>query len=180
MLVVTASYEGQPADNAAHFVNWLENVQDASAFAGIKFGVFGCGNRDWVNTYQRVPKLVDELLGAHGGVRLVERGEGDAAAAEFFEVFDEWEKAVWEKLGKVRTRSCFRRVQVARLMVILTFDLIGVRHDCEQGGDGPADQEGLWGCRARGDSAPEGYCAWDCRREQGVDRAWRTAQAPHR
>ncbi|KAI0694744.1 fatty acid hydroxylase [Earliella scabrosa] len=100
VLVVTASYEGQPADNAAHFVNWLENVQDAAAFAGIKFGVFGCGNRDWVNTYQRVPKLVDGLLGTHGGVRLVERGEGDASAAEFFEVFDEWEKAVWEKLGK--------------------------------------------------------------------------------
>ena len=116
-------------------------------------------------------KLVDELLGVRGGKRLVERGEGDASAAEFFEVFDEWEKAVWEKLGKVRTRSCFRRVQVARLMVILTFvdyDLIGIRHDCERGGDGPADQEGLWGCRACRDFAPEGHCAWGRRREQGA------------
>ena len=101
VLIVTASYEGQPADNAAHFVNWLENVQDAEAFAGIKFGVFGCGNRDWVNTYQRVPRLVDDALTAHGAIRLVERGEGDASGSEFFQSFDAWEKAVWEKLGKV-------------------------------------------------------------------------------
>ena len=62
-MIVTASFEGLPADSAAHFVSWLENVKDAKAFADLKFAVFGCGNRDWVNTYQRVPRLVDELLG---------------------------------------------------------------------------------------------------------------------
>ena len=95
-------FEGQPADNAKHFVEWLENVKD-NAFAGIKYAVFGCGNKDWVNTYQRIPTLIDHVLGEHGAVRLVERGEGDAAAAEFFETFDKWEKAVWEKLGVVST-----------------------------------------------------------------------------
>ncbi|KAI0770681.1 fatty acid hydroxylase [Fomes fomentarius] len=99
VLIVTASFEGQPADNAAHFVEWLENVQEADAFKDVKFAVFGCGNRDWVNTYQRVPTLIDNLLGEHRGARLVERGEGDAAAAEFFEAFDVWEKSVWVKLS---------------------------------------------------------------------------------
>lgn len=102
ILIVTASFEGQPADNAKHFVEWLENVKE-NAFAGIKYAVFGCGNKDWVNTYQRIPTLIDNALGQHGAVRLVERGEGDAAAAEFFETFDRWEKAVWEKLGVVST-----------------------------------------------------------------------------
>ena len=102
MLIVTASVEGQPTDDAKHFVEWLENAKDADASAGVKFGVFGCGNRDWVNTYQRIPTLVDRLLEEHGATRLVDRGEGDASAAEFFESFDNWEKAVWEKLEKVR------------------------------------------------------------------------------
>ncbi|RPD56624.1 cytochrome P450 [Lentinus tigrinus ALCF2SS1-7] len=98
VLIVTASFEGQPADNAKHFVEWLENVKD-NAFSGIKYAVFGCGNKDWVNTYQRIPTLIDRLLGEHGATRLVDRGQGDAAAAEFFETFDMWEKTVWEKLG---------------------------------------------------------------------------------
>ncbi|TFK90994.1 bifunctional P-450/NADPH-P450 reductase [Polyporus arcularius HHB13444] len=98
VLIVTASFEGQPADNAKHFVEWLENVNDA-AFTDIKYAVFGCGNKDWVNTYQRIPTLIDRLLSEHGATRLVERGEGDAAAAEFFGAFDRWEKTVWEQLG---------------------------------------------------------------------------------
>ena len=93
---------GQPADNAVHFVEWLSALK-ADELSGVSFAVFGCGNRDWVQTYQRIPTLCDKLLADRGGKRLLERGEGDASAAEFFEVFDEWEKAVWEKLGKVRT-----------------------------------------------------------------------------
>ena len=103
---MTASFEGQPADNAAHFVTWLENDQDHPAFSDIKFAVFGCGNRDWVNTYQRIPKLIDEQLASHGAKRLVERGEGDAAGSEFFESFDTWEKGLWEKLAAVSLVCC--------------------------------------------------------------------------
>ncbi|KAI0642932.1 bifunctional P-450/NADPH-P450 reductase [Trametes meyenii] len=99
LVIVTASFEGQPADNAAHFFEWLTNVQ-GDAFSGIKYAVFGCGNRDWVKTYQRVPTAIDETLQAHGATRLVERGEGDAGGAEFFEAFDNWEKALWEKLSE--------------------------------------------------------------------------------
>ena len=111
VLIVTASFEGQPADNAAHFVECLENVHDSAAFTGIKYTVFGCGNRDWVRTFQRVPRLVDELLAARGGARLLARGVGDAQAADFFEAFDEWEAGLWEALAKVRfVLSTGRRV----------------------------------------------------------------------
>ncbi|KAM5540781.1 hypothetical protein V8D89_005425 [Ganoderma adspersum] len=98
VVIVTASFEGLPADNAAHFVAWLENVKDDKAFADLKFAVFGCGNRDWVNTYQRIPRLIDDALATHGGKRLAERGEGDASGSEFFDSFDTWEKGLWEKL----------------------------------------------------------------------------------
>ncbi|KAH9937812.1 fatty acid hydroxylase [Epithele typhae] len=99
VLILTASFEGLPADNAKHFVEWAENVKAADAFAGIKYGVFGCGNTDWVSTYQRVPKLIDDALEARGAIRLVDRGVGDAASAEFFDAFDKWEEMVWAKLS---------------------------------------------------------------------------------
>ena len=72
-----------------------------SALADVQYAVFGCGNRDWVQTYQRVPTLVDRLLGERGAQRLAERGEGDASSPEFFEAFDKWEKGLWEKLAAV-------------------------------------------------------------------------------
>ena len=101
VLIVTASFEGQPADNAKHFVEWLENVKLVDVFSGAKYAVFGCGNRDWVATYQRIPTLIDRLLEEHGAIRLVARGDGDAGSAEFFDAFDQWEKTVWEKLATV-------------------------------------------------------------------------------
>ncbi|KAL6298881.1 cytochrome P450 [Sparassis latifolia] len=99
VLIVTASVEGQPTDNAAHFVAWISQLKERE-LEGVKFGVFGCGNRDWVHTYQRIPKLCDELLGAHGGVRLVARGEADASGGEFFDSFDKWEAETWDILAK--------------------------------------------------------------------------------
>ena len=100
MLIVTASFEGQPADNAAHFVETLQSAQ-GNTYSGVQYAVFGCGNRDWVNTYQRIPKLIDQLLEERGATRIVERGEGDAADAAFFETFDQWERTGWATLSKV-------------------------------------------------------------------------------
>ena len=48
------------------------------AFAGVRYAVFGCGNKDWAATYQAVPRLIDERLTAHGARRVYVRGEGDA------------------------------------------------------------------------------------------------------
>ncbi|KAI0631143.1 fatty acid hydroxylase [Trametes polyzona] len=99
LVVVTASFEGEPADNAAHFFEWLQNLK-GSELSGARFAVFGCGNRDWVRTYQRVPQVIDALLEERGGKRLCERGAGDAQAAEFFQVFDEWEAKLWKALAE--------------------------------------------------------------------------------
>ena len=63
--------------------------------------MFGCGNRDWVQTYQRVPRLVDELLGNRGGKPLLPRGEGDAGGSDIFNDFDIWEDRLFKKLTEV-------------------------------------------------------------------------------
>lgn len=63
--------------------------------------MFGCGNKDWTQTYQRIPKLVHSTFEQHGGKSLLERGEGDASSATFFESFDAWEAKLWEVLPQV-------------------------------------------------------------------------------
>jgi cytochrome P450 / NADPH-cytochrome P450 reductase len=79
VIIVTASYNGQPPDNAGKFCQW---IRDASlpphAFAGVTYSVFGCGNRDWAATYQAIPTLIDAELSKHGAEPLYRRGEGDA------------------------------------------------------------------------------------------------------
>ncbi|KZW03436.1 cytochrome P450 [Exidia glandulosa HHB12029] len=97
VVIITASFEGEPPDNAGHFVKFIESAGDIR-FAGVRYAVFGCGNHDWVHTYQRIPTLVDTTLAAKGAERLVERGEADAGGDRFFESFDEWEEKLWPTL----------------------------------------------------------------------------------
>lgn len=42
LIIVTASYEGQPPDNASHFVEWLST--NPKQLQGVQFAVFGLGN----------------------------------------------------------------------------------------------------------------------------------------
>ena len=95
------SCSGQPADNAAHFVEWLSSLS-GSELEKVSFAVFGCGNHDWVSTYQRIPTLCDDLLSKRGAKRLLDRGAGDAGSGDFFETFDHWEINFWSILDKVR------------------------------------------------------------------------------
>ena len=69
VVIVTSSYEGQPPDNARDFVSWVQTVAPG-ALDGVRYAVFGCGNKDWARTYQAIPKAVDERAG---------RGRGAAA-----------------------------------------------------------------------------------------------------
>lgn len=43
IVIITASYEGNPPDNAARFVSWLEKLEPTS-LSGTQFAVFGCGH----------------------------------------------------------------------------------------------------------------------------------------
>ncbi|EJD42499.1 cytochrome P450 [Auricularia subglabra TFB-10046 SS5] len=101
VIVITASFEGEPPDNAGHFVKYVEGLSgENSPLADVSFAVFGCGNHDWVHTYQRIPMLVDAALERGGGKRLLERGEADAGGDRFFESFDDWETKLWVILGE--------------------------------------------------------------------------------
>ncbi|PHH62243.1 hypothetical protein CDD81_7303 [Ophiocordyceps australis] len=98
VVIVTASYEGQPPSNAALFVGWIEGLK-GQEMQGVSYAVFGCGHHDWPATYQRIPKLVDSTLEKLGGQRLLPIGAADAGAGDMFEDFETWEeKSLWPGL----------------------------------------------------------------------------------
>ncbi len=91
--IVASSYEGQPPDNARKFVAWTGGLQPGS-LAGVRYAVFGNGNKDWARTYQEVPKAIDARLETAGAARIYARGEADARG-DFFGDFDEWYAGFW-------------------------------------------------------------------------------------
>ena len=98
-VIITASYEGQPPDNAAQFVAWLESMKEGAQLKDVQYTVFGCGHRDWSSTFHRIPKLVDEKLETFGAQRLVTRGSSDASQGDMFSDFDTWlDQSLWPGL----------------------------------------------------------------------------------
>ncbi|KAJ5183808.1 Oxidoreductase FAD/NAD(P)-binding [Penicillium capsulatum] len=97
VIIVTASYDGKPPDNASHFYEWLTKLS-GKELEGVNFAVFGCGHHDWTATFQKIPTDVDRLFGKHGGSRIVDRGFADAAVSDIFSDFDSWSE---NALGRI-------------------------------------------------------------------------------
>ncbi|MGW0813033.1 bifunctional cytochrome P450/NADPH--P450 reductase [Streptomyces viridiviolaceus] len=96
VVIVAASYNGRPTDDAAEFVAWLEGLEPGS-LDGLHYAVLGVGDRNWAATYQRVPTLIDERLAAAGATRLLDRGAADASG-DFAGTVDRWTTELWTTL----------------------------------------------------------------------------------
>ena len=100
VVIASASYNGTPPDNAARFCEWLRTAQPGGlSLAGVRYTVFGCGNRDWAATFQAVPRMIDERLAALGAQRVYARGEGDARE-DFDGQFQTWHGALPATLAR--------------------------------------------------------------------------------
>ncbi|MBX7433980.1 cytochrome P450 [Mycobacterium sp. Y57] len=77
-LIIASSYNGQPTDDARAFMAWL-NGPDASLAGAPLYAVLGVGDHNWADTYQAIPKRIDERLAELGGVRAVPRGSADTS-----------------------------------------------------------------------------------------------------
>ena len=95
MIIITASYEGKPCENAKQFVSYLQSKPKLD----VSYAVFGAGHHDWVSTYQKIPKLIDRILEECGGKRILSRGEGDSGG-DFFGAFDAWKENLFQILRK--------------------------------------------------------------------------------
>ncbi|MBA0046345.1 cytochrome P450 [Mycobacteroides sp. LB1] len=98
-LVVAASYNGQPTDDARQFLAWLDSAE-ADTCSGLRYAVLGVGDRNWAETYQAVPKRIDERLAAAGGTPILPRGEADTSG-DFAGTVEAFSQALWTSLGGV-------------------------------------------------------------------------------
>ncbi|MFD8813600.1 bifunctional cytochrome P450/NADPH--P450 reductase [Streptomyces sp. NPDC059627] len=96
VVVVAASYNGRPTDDAAEFVRWLEGLEPGS-LDGVQYAVLGVGDRNWAATYQRIPTLIDDRLAAAGATPVMERGAADASG-DFTGTVDRWTAGLWAAL----------------------------------------------------------------------------------
>lgn len=111
VVIIIASYGGQPPDNAAHFYNWLISSDERSGFEAMDYAVFGCGHSDWSATFQRIPTLIDDILEMRQAKRLVPRGFADAAKGDIFSDFDQWaDQVFWPVMAKRRGTSPTNRI----------------------------------------------------------------------
>ncbi|KAI9663870.1 MAG: hypothetical protein M1821_007360 [Bathelium mastoideum] len=101
-IIITASYDGQPADNARQFFAWLQALGSQQKLVGVNYAVFGCGHSDWKATFQRVPAVIDEAFERLGAKRLVDRGLSNAAQEDMPGDFELWnEKTLWPTIHNI-------------------------------------------------------------------------------
>ncbi|KAJ5124323.1 uncharacterized protein N7515_008148 [Penicillium bovifimosum] len=94
VVFISASYEGKPPDNAAHFFEWLTELK-GNSLEGINYATFGCGHHDWSSTFYHVPKVIDQLVKDNGANKLCDIGLADAANSDMFTDFDGWGESLF-------------------------------------------------------------------------------------
>ncbi len=93
VLIVTATYNGMPPDNALRFAEWMRS--EAFRVDGLRYAVLGCGNTQW-KTFQAFPREIDRILAERGGIRILNAGEADANA-DFESGCEHFTKSFWKE-----------------------------------------------------------------------------------
>ncbi|MEZ0051651.1 cytochrome P450/NADPH-cytochrome P450 reductase [Mycobacterium sp. MAA66] len=98
VVVVAASYNGMPTDDARAFVDWLDCA--AAQLPPVPYAVLGVGDRNWAETYLAVPRRIDSRLAELGAKQLIPMTEADTSG-DFAGVVEEFSAALWNALAGV-------------------------------------------------------------------------------
>jgi cytochrome P450/NADPH-cytochrome P450 reductase len=77
VVIVTSTYNGTPPDNARRFATYLDHAAPG-ALHGVRYAVFGCGNKQWRQTFQKFPVHIDAKLKDLGAESFLAIGAADA------------------------------------------------------------------------------------------------------
>lgn len=119
---VATSGEGWPTDNTKMFYKFLqerEQENDFDRLTGMKFTVFGLGNKMYQH-YNVMGKSINRLLLKLGGELLYKYGEGDDNAS-LEDDFNAWKEGIWDELkiklsGGVKEQKYLKQMKMAKEM----------------------------------------------------------------
>lgn len=80
---ILRSVLGEAPDNALSFDEMLSDAVaggEGEIFDNVNYTVFGTGNKQWGQTYQKIPNKIDATLTTLGGHRFFKKGEGVSGA----------------------------------------------------------------------------------------------------
>lgn len=98
ILIIASSYNGQPTDDARAFLTWLLDA-DTALNPTPNVAVLGVGDHNWADTYQAVPRRIDELLGELHANRLVPLAAADTSG-DMVGAIEEFAAALWSALAE--------------------------------------------------------------------------------
>ncbi|MCV7229806.1 bifunctional cytochrome P450/NADPH--P450 reductase [Mycolicibacterium komossense] len=98
VVIVASSYNGQPTDDAREFLAWLLSPA-ATLDVAPYFAVLGVGDRNWADTYQAVPKRIDERLTELGARPLVARASADTSG-DLNGTVEEFSTSLWAAVSE--------------------------------------------------------------------------------
>ncbi len=101
IFIISTYGEGDPSDNATHFLFWL-GANKAIQLPNLRYAAFGLGNKKY-KFYNRVIDVVTEALDQYGACALMPTGKADDSNSTTDEDFVEWKQTLFamfhEKLG---------------------------------------------------------------------------------
>ncbi len=98
VVIVAASYNGMPTDDARAFVDWLDGA--TTKVPPVPYAVLGVGDRNWAETFMAIPLRIDARLADLGATQLFPMVEADTSG-DFAGVVEDFSVALWNALGGV-------------------------------------------------------------------------------
>ncbi|KAE9368872.1 putative NADPH-cytochrome P450 reductase [Stipitochalara longipes BDJ] len=93
IFIISTYGEGDPSDNATHFLSWLDTNKTVQ-FSKLSYAAFGLGNKKY-KFYNKVIDVVVEALDRSGAKSLMSVGKADDSNGTTEEDFTEWKQSLF-------------------------------------------------------------------------------------